>query len=72
MIEFKAGHSYKARSVCDHNTIIEVQISSRTAKTIKTNEGKSLRIGVYEGVEFVKPWGSYSMAPIVKASQLVS
>jgi len=30
--------------------------------------GKVLHVGEYDGAEFVKPWGSYSMAPIVRAS----
>lgn len=30
--------------------------------------GKVLRVGEYDGAEFVKPWGTYSMAPIVRAA----
>lgn len=67
MSKFEAGKTYKTRSVCNHDCIIEVAVASRTAKTIKTVEGKVLRIGEYEGVEFVRPWGRYSMCPIVNA-----
>lgn len=67
-MNFQAGKTYTARSVCDYNCIFSVEVVSRTAKTLKTADGKTLRIGVYEGVEFVKPEGSYSMAPIVRAA----
>lgn len=69
-MQFETGKTYFTRSACDHNCIISVTVAERTAKTIKTAAGKTLRIGSYkiDGAEFVKPWGSYSMAPIVTAS----
>lgn len=67
---FEAGKTYATRSICNHDCIIRVTVASRTAKTIKTSEGKTLRISEYRGVEQVKPWGSYSMAPIVGADDL--
>jgi hypothetical protein len=45
-----------------------VTVAKRTAKTITTDAGKVLRVAEYDGAEYVKPWGSYSMAPIVWAS----
>lgn len=66
-MKFQPGKTYQTRSICDSNCIISVTVAKRTAKTITTGEGKTLRIGVFEGAEFVKPWGSYSMAPIVRA-----
>ena len=71
-IQFEAGKTYYTRSVCDHDHIIRVKIVGRTAKTVKTDKGKTLRIYVYEGVERVKPWGSYSMAPIVGADRVAA
>lgn len=68
MTTFQAGKTYTTRSACDHGCIISVVVASRTAKTIKTDKGQTLRVGVHDGVEFVRPWGSYSMAPIVRAS----
>ncbi len=68
MATFQIGKTYKTRSICDHDCIIAVHVESRTAKTIKTPTGKVLRISVFEGVERVKPWGSYSMAPVVSAA----
>lgn len=70
MTTFQAGKTYATRSICDHNCIIRVSVVSRTAKTIKTADGKTFRISEYQGVEQVKPWGSYSMAPIVGADEL--
>ena len=68
MHTFQPGQTYATRSICDHDCIIRVAVASRTAKTIKTVDGKTLRIGVYGDAELVKPWGTYSMAPIVRAN----
>lgn len=71
MNKFEAGKTYSTRSICDHNCIITVEVISRTAKTIKAKADggvKTFRIAEYQGVEYVKPWGSYSMAPIVRAA----
>jgi hypothetical protein len=67
---FQAGKTYSTRSACDHNCVVSITVARRTAKTLFTSEGKRLGIGVYEGREFVKPWGSYSMAPVVDASDV--
>jgi hypothetical protein len=66
-IKFETGNTYSTRSPCDHDTVISISVLSRTTKTIKTACGKTLRVAEYEGHETVKPWGSYSMAPIIKA-----
>jgi len=66
-MQFQVNHTYSTRSVCDHDCIIRVTVTSRTEKTIKTADGKTLRVFVYDGVEHVRPWGRYSMAPIVGA-----
>ena len=72
MSTFQIGRTYTTRSVCDHDCVISVPVVARTAKTITTTmrgETKTLRIAVRDGIEFVKPWGTYSMAPIVSADQ---
>ena len=68
MTTFQPGKTYTTRSACDHNCIFSVTVIGRTAKTIKTSDGKTLRVGQWDGVEFVRPMGSYSMAPIVRAA----
>lgn len=69
---FEAGKTYYTRSICDHDHIIRVTVVGRTAKTIKTDKGKTFRIFVLDGVERVKPWGSYSMCPIVGADRVAA
>ncbi len=70
MSSFQVGKTYATRSACDHECVIRVTVASRTAKTIKTAAGKVLRVAIgYDGAEMVKPWGTYSMAPIVSAAE---
>jgi hypothetical protein len=69
MTKFETGRTYSTRSICDHNCIISITIAKRTAKTITTTEGKRFRVSTgWNNAESVKPWGSYSMAPIVDAT----
>jgi hypothetical protein len=73
MITFQVGKTYTTRSACDHECVISLTVLARTAKTIKATvrgESKTLRISDYDGREQVKPWGSYSMAPVIEASDL--
>ena len=68
---FVVGRTYTTRSVADHDCLISISVVSRTPKTIKAlvrGEEKTLRIKVYDGVETVKPWGTFSMAPVIRAS----
>ncbi len=67
MQAFQINQTYQTRSACDHNCIFSITVIARTAKTVKTADGKTFRIGTYEGVEFVRPMGNYSMAPIIRA-----
>lgn len=68
-IKFETGKSYFTRSVCDHDTIFDITVVRRTAKTIWTECGKTLRVSVYNGVEQVKPFGTYSMCAIIGADK---
>lgn len=71
MIKFEAGKTYSTRSICDHDCVISVTIEKRTAKTVTATfrgEQKTFRVGEYDGAEFIKPWGSYSMAPVIRAT----
>lgn len=70
MTTFQIGKTYSTRSVCDHSCIISLTVLARTAKTIKAevrDQVKTLRIAEHNGQETVKPWGSYSMAPVIAA-----
>ena len=71
MQKFQIGKTYFTRSIVDADTIIRVKVAKRTDKTIVTDLGDRLRINVWNDVEQVKPWGSYSMAPIVGADRIL-
>ena len=68
---FQVGKTYSCRSVCDYECVWTYTIKSRTAATIKTECGLTLRINKkmtsYFGVEMVQPRGNHSMAPILRA-----
>lgn len=65
---FEAGKTYTTRSICDYNCIFSVTIAARTAKTVKTTDGKSFRVAIsHDGQEFIRPMGNYSMAPRITA-----
>jgi hypothetical protein len=66
-MKFEIGNTYTTRSACDHDCIFSITVVARTAKTIKTSKGKTLRISEYDGREQVKPYGTYSMCPIISA-----
>ena len=70
MKTFEIGKTYYTRSICDYDCIIKVTVASRTAKTIKTTDGKSFRIAVWSDVEQIKPWGRGSMMPIIDATKI--
>ena len=69
--QFQVGETYSTRSICDYNCIFEITIASRTKCTIKTTDGKTLRIAKWETdyskAETVFPTGRYSMAPAINA-----
>lgn len=70
-MRFELNSTYTTRSIGDADCIIELPVLNRTAKTIRTivfGEPKTLRVFELDGVECVRPWGNYSMAPIVRAA----
>lgn len=72
MTAFEIGKTYQTRSICDYDCKISVTVASRTAKFITDTEGKRLGVTVWGGVEQVRPWGRFSMAPIVGADQVIA
>ena len=73
--QFMPGQTYQTRSIGDRDCIITVTVSKRTAKTLTANimgKDKTLFIGEREGIEYVKPWGSFSMAPTLTAAQVAA
>ena len=70
--QFQVGQSYATRSICDYDCIYRFTILGRTAKTVKISahgEVKTCRISVYNDVEQIKPFGSYSMCCILGADE---
>lgn len=81
--KFTVGDAFSCRSVCDHNCVWTFIVTKRTAKTITVCEmnddgsvrsagPSTFRITVWQGVETVKPHGSFSMAPILAADKKVA
>ncbi|PJN96862.1 hypothetical protein CNY89_00185 [Amaricoccus sp. HAR-UPW-R2A-40] len=68
---FEVGQTYWTRSAVSYDTIISIEVAGRTAQTLVTKCGKTLRIAVcpYTGSEKVKPRGTYSMCPVIFANQ---
>ena len=77
MIKFEIGKKYEGISVCDSDCKIKIEVISRTEKTLKVKSNnkltkESLRVKIdMDGNEYVNPWGTYSMAPIIRAEKEV-
>ena len=69
MIKFEVGKSYSMKSICDSNCVWTYKVVRRTDKTVWITDGEvnKFRIKEYEGSEFIKPLGTYSMAPTLRA-----
>ena len=72
MTQFEIGKTYYTRSACDYECIFKATIAKRTDKTVTTTDGKSFRVKSWCDVEQFKPYGSYSMAPIISADKVQS
>ncbi|MBO6304338.1 MAG: hypothetical protein J6M62_04540 [Selenomonadaceae bacterium] len=74
--KFEVGQCYYTRANGDHNLIYAYQVTKRTAKTVilQDSRGKIIgrrKISVYQGCETVSPKGSYSMAPLICADNVL-
>ena len=71
--KFMVGQVYSTRSICDHNSIVRVKITKRTAQTVTGEmDGKvqTWRVRVYDNAEIFSPCGRYSMSPTIRANDL--
>lgn len=79
---FEVGKTYATRSICNQDCVIAVRIIRRTASTVTVDmlrsaingeQTKTLRINQGEAAQFgeecIRPWGKYSMCPVVRASR---
>lgn len=81
MATFKTNTAYYLRSICDHDCVCIYAVVKRTAKTITvqqmrengekmgTPETFRVKIDIFNGSEYVRPWGSYSMCPTLSADR---
>lgn len=72
MIQFQVGQKLSTRSIGDHECIFRAEVLKRTAKTLTINDRidgtfKRCKIHMNNGIEFIYPYGRYSLAPIFKA-----
>ena len=65
---FEVGKTYSTTGACDSDCVIAVTIASRTAKMIKTTDGKAFRIALWDETEIIRPWGRFSMSPTIRAN----
>ncbi len=80
---FTAGTIYTCRSICDHECVWNFLVFSRTAKRVtlvEVKEGtdllhaerKTVGVRVWNGVEQCKPFGTYSMCPVLNADRVAT
>lgn len=70
---FQVGQTLTARSAGDHNCIWRFEVIKRTAKFVTLlrdngHDGETLRVGIKTDDlgEWALPFGTYSMAPVVR------
>jgi len=71
---FTPGQTVSARSACDSDVVWTFEVVSRTAKFVTLRDlttSDTMRVGVktdsFDGGEWALPFGSFSMAPVVRA-----
>ena len=73
---FQVGQSYSGRFVGDADSVFQVKILARTAKTVTVMGPKGMaqhRVSRdLDGGEQIFPFGKYSMAPVCRAKRLVA
>lgn len=71
MSKFETGKTYTTRSIGDYDCIISVTIEKRTEKTVTAKvmgKTRNFRVTDLMGSESFKPWGNYSMCPVIRAA----
>ena len=68
---FEVGKSYSCRSLCNADCIWTFVVNKRTPKSITVQhraETITRRVAIdSDGREYILPFGSYSMAPVLRA-----
>jgi hypothetical protein len=80
-MKFETGKTYTTRLITNNDSIISFYVIKRTEKTVTvtgdfmdTNAAErqtphTMRLKLWQEVETFKPWGTYSMCPIVSADR---
>lgn len=78
ILKFETGKEYCCTSACDHTCTWIFKVISRTQKTVKIQQVSnhpeeivSRRIKDNGDSEYVLPFGSYSMAPVLSAKRAI-
>jgi hypothetical protein len=73
---FQVGNAYSGRFVGDADSVFQVKVLARTAKTVTVIGPKGLKqhrvSRDLDGGEQIFPFGKYSMAPVCRAKRLVT
>jgi len=74
---FHVGQTYQVRSLGDWDCIFSFQVTDRTNKTVwikDDSDGKILmrRVSYRGDVEVLKPYGTYSLSPTLRADRKVA
>lgn len=69
MQKFEPGKTYATRSIVDADYMVSATIERRTDRFVWV-DGKRFGVHQYGGAEFIRPWGNYSMCPIISADRL--
>jgi hypothetical protein len=73
---FQIGQAYSGRFIGDADSVFQVKILARTAKTVTVIGPKGMaqhRVSRdLDGGEQIFPFGKYSMAPVCRAKRLVA
>ena len=75
LVKFQEGKTYSTNSICDSDCWFVFRIERRTEKSVWIKDGKKIvrhKIHIWDGVENIKPYGTYSMAPILRATDFKS
>ena len=76
MNKFKINDTYRMNWIGDSELKTPVKIIGRTEKTVliidlHSKEQKRCKINFYDNQEYIFPTGRYSMAPVLKASNII-
>ena len=80
-MKFETGKTYTTRLITNHDSIISFYVIKRTDKTVTVRGDvmdthaadrqapHTMRLKLWQDVETFKPWGTYSMCPVVSAER---